>query len=175
MAKSKKKKKKNKNTDVPQDFTLALALTDAVPVIFFGGNMILAGLLFASRIFLFGAFLCLFAGIAKVLWKFIVALKKKNIVWLSMQMRILMPIGFISMISGIVVSRKSIAFETIGRAAMSFPSVLFFAVGIAGMLAMAVMMFALDGKKKKSNIIEQATNSIAQISFFIGLLSIVHL
>ena len=177
MSKSRSKAKKNNNkkskNEVPQDFTVGLAAADAVPVLFFGGSMILAGLLFASKIFLFGAFLCLFAGAAKVLWKFIVALKHKDIQFLFMQMRILMPIGLISMISGIIINRKNIAFSTIGEAALSFPPVLFFSLGLIGMLAMTVMMFTLDSRSKKSNWIEQTVNSAAQISFFIGLLLIV--
>lgn len=41
------KPKMTKNT-VPDDFTLSLALVDALPVLFFGGSMILTGMLFGS-------------------------------------------------------------------------------------------------------------------------------
>ena len=63
---------------VPEDFTLSLALVDALPVLFFGGSMILTALLFKSRLFLIGALACFWAGAAKVLWKIIVVKKKKN-------------------------------------------------------------------------------------------------
>ena len=60
---------------IPENFTLSLALVDALPVLFFGGSMILIGLLFGSPLFLIGAALCFWAGAAKVLWKIIVLTK----------------------------------------------------------------------------------------------------
>ena len=70
------KPKMTKDT-IPEDFTLSLALVDALPVLFFGGSMILIGVLFGSVMFMLGAVLCFWAGAAKVLWKVIVV-KKKN-------------------------------------------------------------------------------------------------
>ena len=64
---------------VPENFTLSLALVDALPVLFFGGSMILIGLLFKSVLFMIGALLCFWAGAAKVVWKVIVVTKKKNV------------------------------------------------------------------------------------------------
>ena len=43
---------------VPEDFTLSLALVDALPVLFFGASMILIGIMFASSLFILGAVLC---------------------------------------------------------------------------------------------------------------------
>ncbi|MDO4809343.1 MAG: hypothetical protein Q4A04_05205 [Eubacteriales bacterium] len=54
------KPKMTKNT-IPENFTLSLALVDALPVLFFGGSMILIGLLFGSPLFLIGAALCFWA------------------------------------------------------------------------------------------------------------------
>lgn len=83
----------NKNV-VPNDFTLGLALFDGLPVITFAGSMILISYLFSSKLFLIGSFVCLFAGLSKVIWKIIVVLKNKNIWFFFIQMRITMPIGF---------------------------------------------------------------------------------
>ena len=63
------KPKMTKDT-IPENFTLSLALVDALPVLFFGGSMILIGLLFGNPLFLIGATLCFWAGAAKVLWNF---------------------------------------------------------------------------------------------------------
>ena len=78
------KPKMTKDT-IPENFTLSLAFVDSLPVLFFGGSMIVIGLLFGSPLFLIGAALCFWAGAAKVLWKIIVVTKKKNIWWMFLQ------------------------------------------------------------------------------------------
>ena len=155
---------------VPENFSLALALTDAIPVLFFGGSMIIVSILFKSPLFLFGALMCLFAGAAKVLWKIIVVLKKKNIWWLFLQMRILMPIGFAAMIAAAFISRSGVDFSAIMHRATGFPPVIFFAAGILGMIMMFIFAFTLDSSSAKANKLEQLTNGIAQACFFVGLL-----
>lgn len=82
---------------VPEGFTMGLVLVDALPVIFFAGSMFLIGQRFSSALFMLGALFCLVGGAGKVLWKTIVVLKKKNIWPLFVQMRILMPLGFLLM------------------------------------------------------------------------------
>lgn len=163
---------KNKMTRdvVPENFTLKLAVVDAIPVIFFGGSMVVISVIFHSPLFLFGALLCLFAGAAKVLWKIIVVLKKKNIWWLFLQMRILMPIGMAVMIAAAVINKSSVDFSSFISNALSFPPLIFFVAGIIGMVLMMIFAFKLDSSDVKSNWIEQMTNGIAQGCFFVGLL-----
>lgn len=161
----------NKNT-VPEGFTIKLALIDAIPVVFFALSMILVGRLLNSPLFIAGALLVLAAGAAKVLWKFIVVLKKKNVWFLFIQMRIIMPVGLILMIAGIFVNRSAVTFGSVTDAILTMPSLIFFALGALGMTLMAVFAFTLDGKKVKSNWIEQITNGIAQICIFLGILFI---
>ena len=155
---------------VPEGFTLKLALVDAIPVLFFGASMIAVSVLFKSPLFLFGALLCLFAGAAKVIWKIIVVLKKKNIWWLFMQMRILMPVGMVIMIAAAIINRNAVSFSALFREAVSFPPVMFFAAGIIGMIMMTVFAFRFDSSDVKANWIEQLTNGVAQMCFFVGLL-----
>lgn len=163
--------KVTKNT-IPTDFTLSLALFDGLPVLFFAGSMILISLLFSSKLFLIGSLLCLFAGLCKVIWKIIVVLKKKNIWFLFIQMRITMPIGLMLMIIATLLNINNINFEIIKNNILSLPALIFFIIGIVGMVMMLIFGFTLDGSKKKNNWIEQTTNTIAQLSFFIGLLII---
>ena len=99
------KPKMTKDT-IPENFTLSLAFVDSLPVLFFGGSMILIGLLFGSPLFLIGAALCFWAGAAKVLWKIIVVTKKKNVWWMFLQMRIVMPIGFLLMLLAVIYSKS---------------------------------------------------------------------
>ena len=155
---------------VPEGFTLSLALVDALPVLFFGGSMILIGILFESALFLLGALLCLWAGAAKVIWKIIVVTRKKNVWWLFMQMRIVMPVGFALMLLSIIIGWSKIDGAAVLTAVVSFPSVIFFAVGILGMVLMGVFASKLDSSSVRSNWIEQLTNGLAQAAIFIGIL-----
>ena len=157
---------------VPDDFTLSLAAVDALPVLLFGASIILIGLMFTNALFLVGAVLCFWAGAAKVLWKIIVAAKKKNIRWLFMQMRIVMPIGFALMLLTVILSRNAINLSAVFAAIVSMPSVIFFVIGIIGMTLMGVFAAKLDSADVRSNWIEQLTNAVAQASVFAGILII---
>lgn len=157
---------------VPDDFTLSLALVDAIPVIFFGLSMLAISRLFDSTLFLIGAILVFASGAAKVLWKIIVALKKKNIWFLFIQMRILMPLGFVMIIASLFVDSAKVSLAGMGNAIISFPSVIFFAAGFLGMVLMGVFAKKLDSSDSRSNWIEQLTNGIAQAAIFIGIMLI---
>ena len=161
----------NKNT-VPKNFTLSLVIVDAIPVVFFCLSILLITTKFKSKLFILGAILVAFAGLAKVLWKFIVVLFKKNIWFLFIQMRITMPIGLVLIIISLIINKDIISFPSIVNSVLSFPSVIFFVIGIIGMILMLIFGFTLDNKKLKNNWLEQIVNCIAQISFFIGLLLI---
>lgn len=164
------KKQKMTKDMVPDDFSFSLALVDAFPVLFFGASMIVIGMRFSSRLFLTGALLCLASGAGKVLWKMIVALKKKNIWLLFIQMRILMPIGFALMMLSLIVNAGKISLESLTSAICSVPSVFFFGIGLAGMILMMVFAIKLDSSDARANWIEQLTNGIAQAAIFVGLL-----
>ena len=166
------KKEKTKMTKdiVPDNFTLSMALVDALPVIFFGLSMLAISRLFDSTLFLISAILIFASGAGKVLWKIIVALKKKNVWFLFIQMRILMPAGFVLMIVSLIIDRAKVSLSGMGHAIISFPSVIFFAIGILGMVMMSVFAKKLDSSDSKANWIEQLTNGIAQAAIFIGLL-----
>lgn len=167
------KQKMTKNT-VPENFTLSLAIIDALPVLFFGGSIILIGLIFSRVLFLVGAMLCFWAGAAKVIWKLIVVTKKKNIWWLFMQMRVVMPIGFLLMIVSVLLNLKAIKISAILSAVISMPSVVFFVIGIVGMVLMGIFAAKLDSSDARSNWIEQLTNTVAQAAIFVGILFLMH-
>lgn len=163
-------KQKMTRDTVPEGFTLGLALVDALPVLLFCGTMVLAGVLFSSPLFLLGAGLCLFAGAAKVLWKIIVVLQKKNIWWLFLQMRILMPVGLVLMLVGGFTAHADL--HALWAQMTAFPAAPFLCAGIAGMVLMTVFAFTLDSSDARSNWIEQLTNGAAQLAFFLGFLMI---
>ena len=163
------KPKMTKDT-IPEKFTLSLALVDALPVLFFGGSMILTGLLFGKPLFLFGAALCFWAGAAKVLWKIIVVTRRKNIWWLFLQMRTVMPLGFALMLLSVILNRSTINLTSVLVAVLSLPSAIFFAAGVTGMVLMGIFAAKLDSADVRSNWIEQLTNTIAQAAIFTGIL-----
>lgn len=164
------RKPKMTRDSVPEGFSLPLVIVDALPVLFFGGSMILIGLLFDRTLFQFGALLCLWAGTAKVLWKILVVTRKRNVWWLFLQMRTVMPIGFALLLLSVILNRETIALPSIQAAVLSAPSVILFAVGAAGMLLMGVFAAVLDPADVRSNWIEQLTNTAAQAAIFFGIL-----
>lgn len=155
---------------VPDDFTLSLVIVDAIPVVFFTLSMIIVGMIFKSSLFICGASLCLFAGAAKVIWKLIVVLHKRNIWVLFIQMRILMPVGFLMMAVSLIVRTKGELFSNILSVVLTWPTFIYFAAGLAGMILMTIFAFVLDSSNVKANWTEQITNGIAQFLFFIGFL-----
>ena len=62
---------------VPQNYTLALALFDALPVILFGLASWLLWQMCGNLLVLAGGIVCFAAGMLKVLWKIIVVVRKK--------------------------------------------------------------------------------------------------
>lgn len=149
---SKSKKTKMTKDVVPEGFTLRLAMVDALPVVFFCASMIVISRFFSGRLFLLGALLCFIAGAAKVLWKVIVVLKKKNIWFLFLQMRILMPIGFGMMMLSLIINRSEISIAGMGAAFLCMPSLVFFLIGILGMALMMVFAAKLDSSDVKATI-----------------------
>ena len=166
MAKEKKTLTKDM---IPDDFSLGLALTDGLPVIFFGINTLLLGMHFGSKLFLLGAIVSFLSGAGKVLWKVIVAVKRKNIWWLFMQMRIFMPAGFLLMLFALFVDHRLLDGHAFMAGFTSMPSFIFFLFGILSLILMTVFAFTLNNSDLKSNWIEQTTNAIGQLCFMIGL------
>ena len=71
---------------IPEDYTLGLALFDAIPVFLFGAACLLLWRMTSSIPILIGGIICFIAGILKVVWKIIVVVMNKNIWPLFMQM-----------------------------------------------------------------------------------------
>lgn len=161
--------KMNKNI-VPEDFTLKLSLVDSLPVIFFGLTSIILGISINSFIFIIGAIITFLSGLLKVIWKMIVALKKRNIWVLFIQMRIFMPLGFLVMIIGFVLKCINNDMSIFFNSLLNPFSLVFLIIGLLGMVLMVIFSIKLDSSNLKSNWIEQICNAFSQLSFFIGFL-----
>lgn len=169
---SKKIENKMTKDTVPEGFSVSLALMDMIPVIFFGLSAIRIGRLLKSKLFQLGAVICLGSGVVKVLWKIIAAVLQKNIWPMFVQMRILMPVGFLLLIVALIIGHKKLNGPAILKGFTSFPSCIFFAVAVIGMLLMAVFAYQLDSSDIRVNWLEQSVNATAQICFFIGVMMV---
>lgn len=156
-----------------ENFTLSLALFDALPVIFFCISMLLIASCLKNASFVAGAILCTCAGCGKVLWKILVASTKKDIIILNRQLRVLMPTGFLLIILGIISDKDNIHLHKIAGQVLAFPSCILFTITVIGLVCMTIFAFTLDGTKARSNWIEQITNAIAQGCLLLGIISMI--
>lgn len=69
--------------NIPEDFPIALALVDAIPVLLFGISVLIMAGRLQNILFVVGASVITLAGCGQVLWKLILAVWKKNIQWLN--------------------------------------------------------------------------------------------
>lgn len=155
---------------VPNDFSFSLAIVDFFPCLFFLLTSIVLGLSFSSIIFIIGSIITFISGLVKVIWKLIVVFKKKNIWSLFIQMRIVMPIGFIIMIVGFIVACFNIDLGIFFKSLLNPYSLVFLILGVIGNVLMIICAIKLDSSDKKSNWIEQTINTISQLCFFLGFL-----
>ncbi len=155
--------------NVPENFSISLVILDIIPVLFFALSSFFIAYKIHSKLFTFGALLCFCAGFCKVLWKFIVVVAKKNIRLLFVQLRFFMPLGFVFMIISIILFRNQIDWKLISNLIFSLPQIIFFPLGILGMIFMGIFAFTLDSKDLKSNWIEEITNGLSQIFIFLGI------
>ena len=155
---------------VPEHFTLGLALVDFIPVILFGLSFIFLAVKLKSILFGIGAGICLFAGLSKVIWKIIVVLTRKNVWFLFIQLRFLMPLGFLIMILALILCSSQINLSAVWLTITSFPQIIFLSIGIFGMICMMIFGFVLDSSNVIFNWIEQIVNCIAQLAFFVLIL-----
>lgn len=151
---------------ISEGFTMGLALVDAVPVLFFCGSAVLIGTRMHSILFWWGAALCIIGGSGKVLWKILLAAIHKDIRILNKQMRFIMPLGFLCMIISVCMHPVSFTMQEL----LQLPSLLFFAVGLIGMIGMTVLGLTKKSVDVKANWLEQCINCFAQAAFFLGIL-----
>ena len=159
-----------KDNEIPDGFTPWLAAADAVPVLEFAVSAGVIASRFPHVLFVIGAACSIFAGFGKVLWKIFLACRKKNILWLNKQFRFMMGGGFLLMIISVIANIRSISFRTVFLRIFRLPAVIFFALGVVGMVLMSVFGKKLDQTNVAHNWIEQVTNIAAQGMFMIGIL-----
>ena len=157
---AKKERKRMTKETIPEGFTLLLVIVDIFPVLFF----LLAILLFSKKVYfncmiVLGGFISFLSGIIKIIWKLIVVTKKKNIWWMFVQMRIIMPIGFFILTLGLIFGWKYFSNIIINA---SFYSRLFFTLFIISISLLTLFAIKLNSSDLMVNWLEQIINSISQ-------------
>ena len=161
-----------------RQYTLGLALFDIVPVLLFLISCILIYSMCMSRLFLAGALCCFIGGMAKVIWKLIVVLAKRDIPAFSRVFRVLMIGGFALMLLSVILSTvrtvaggrafADSAMAGLWRGLTFMPATLFFIAGFAGMCLRGWLGAHMD-KSARSNWIEELINTAAQLAILAGV------
>ena len=150
-----------------EKFSLQLTAVDCIPVLLFSvTSVVLAGKL-RHPLFVIGAVLCVCAGLGKVIWKLLIALKDKDIRALGAQLRYVMPAGFLLMIVGAI--RSELTPHLLQQAA-KMPSVLLFIAAGIGLILMVVCAKKFDRKDVRGNWIEEIINCAVQALVLAGVI-----
>ena len=159
-----------KEDKVPEGFTLAMALLDAVPVVFFCLFVLVCASVLKDSLFLIGSVLVITAGLLKVCWKLVIAVSRKNIMFLNKQMRYLMPLGFVLIIISLCMHTDKAALAAFMHAMTGSGAWIFFFLGLIGIGFMVYFAKHNDQMDARSNWKEQFTNALSQLAFLIGFL-----
>lgn len=159
------------NTEMYNDYTLALAIFDGVPVLLFLINGLLLHKRFRSKLFLGGVISAFLGGASKAVWKGIIVKDKKDIELLAKAFKLLLPAGMTVMVISGVAGITSAAHKAVLKdlsGIVSVRSVGWFALGAAGMGLMGYLGKHMDSSAR-SNWIEELANAASQASFMAGL------
>ncbi len=154
-----------------EGFTVALALVDAIPVLLFGGSMILVASRFGHPLFILGAVISTGAGCCKVAWKLILGIWKQNVAWLNKPFVPMQATGFGLMLVSFLLGFQKIHWSRVAAAVTGFPSALFFLswLGLMGFMGWyRKNKFRKDDAK--ANWTAQTVNCAAQACLLLGIL-----
>ena len=160
----------NKQPAAPQGFTPALALVDALPVLFFGASMVLVAKGFGSVLFGLGAAIITLAGCGKVLWKLILAVWQRNAAWLNRWFIPCQISGFLLVILAVVLNAGQIDWGGLAGRLGRFPSAVFFLLWFIGMGVMGWYRKHRFDNSVKANWTAQIINTAAQGALLLGIL-----
>lgn len=159
-----------KQPAAPQDFTPALALVDALPVLFFGASMVLTARAFGSVLFGLGAAVITLAGCGKVLWKLLLSVWHRDVPWLN---RWFIPCqlgGLLLVVLALVLDAGKIDWPSLPGQLLRLPAALFFVLWLAGMGVMGWYRRTRFDNSLKANWTVQLINTEAQGALLLGIL-----
>ena len=170
MNRNEQRKKEPQGSSVPEGFTLAMACVDCLPVLFFSISAVILALRFDSFLFRAGVLPVILAGALKAGWKFVIALRHRDIPFLSRQMRFLMPAGFLLMLLSLFADRSRWSFAAVIRHMTGMPALLFFLLGAAGLVVLTRFVGKRNSRDAKANWKEQIINSLSQFYIMMGII-----
>jgi len=150
------------------DFTLSLAAVDLIPVAFFAAGGLRLAVYLHSPLLAAGAVSCTVGGCCKVLWKFLLVLKKEDCALLPKLFRILLFGGFGVCAAALLLSGA--AFGVVFRRMLAFPALVFLLGGLAGIGAMVRFFRHEKDHSARANWREETVNILAQGLLLICLL-----
>ena len=154
-----------------EGFTLGLALVDAIPVLLFGASMLMIGAKFGHPLFIIGAALSFLAGCFKVAWKFVLALKNRDVKWLNKPFVPMQGASFLLIIVSLILGFKRISWDALLKSVVSFPCIIFFILWIALMFFMGwYRKNRFKNDDAKTNWTAQIINCAAQLCLLLGIL-----
>lgn len=153
---------------IPEGSTLSLALADALPVVFFSAATLVFGTRLNSGLFIAGAMLSALGGAGKVAWKLLLALVRKDVRWLALQMRATMPVGFVLMVAACVA--RADGFLALAGGFLRLPSCAFLTGTCVCMAAMCWFAGHMDQADARANWVEQLTNATGQACLLAAVL-----
>ncbi len=154
-----------------EGFTVALALVDAIPVLLFGGSMILVASKFGHTLFIVGAVISTLAGCCKVAWKLILGIWKKDLKWLNKPFVPMQATGFLLMLISFALGFGSIRWAAVLAGITGFPAIAFF-VGWLGLMGFMVWFrkYKFRNDDAKANWTAQLVNCLGQACLLLGIL-----
>lgn len=155
-------------SSAPEDFTLSLALVDALPVLFFAVSMALVARRFASVLFALGAAVIVLASCGKVLWKLLLGLRRQNVPWLNRYFIPCQISGFVLILLSLVWNLRRIPWGSLLMQLTHFPSVVFFLLWLCGMGCMSWYRKNWFDNSLKANWTAQLINTAAQGALLAG-------
>ena len=159
-----------KNSTVPEDFPLSLALMDALPVLFFDASMALVAGRFASVVFRLGAAVIVLASCGKVLWKLLLSLCRRNVLWLNRYFIPCQISGFALILLSFALNLRTIRWGSVLAQLTHFPSAVFFLLWLCGMACMSWYRKNRFDNSLKANWTAQLINTAAQGALLAGIL-----
>ena len=150
------------------DYTLGLAIFDAVPVLIFLLSGLVIYALSGSPLVLAGAVIAFAGGMCKVIWKIRIVQRGADSAGLTRAFHIMLPLGLgLMTVAAVVAVARGKGGELI-HAVTLMPASLFFALGLAGSCLMGLLGKRLDDSAR-SNWIEELINTAWQSAILIGV------
>lgn len=152
-----------------EGFTVGLALLDGVPVLLYSASMLIIASRFHSVLFVGGAVVSTLAACGKVLWKLILGIWKRNVIWLNRYFLPTQITGFCMMLLAFAWNFRKIRWSAVLAAVRSIPGCFFFLLWALGMGTMSWYRKREFDHSARANWTAEIINTLTQAALLAGL------